>query len=295
LYERVHLIEKRFEMKKKIIITWVLVIAFVLCVVPAWAAPDNPLAEAAYKARMAEGDNNKSAANAIKKAVIDDPRGNPAQSAYDARIKENEKLKTGKFDSSKKDNPADKIYQAVINEQKKLLNDANTLADKFKSKEASEALDTLETFLGRIPECKLTKPAKGLEKAVNIYQLVKTYKTIVDKTIEAKTAPGFRKDMLNREITDLSLDYIGKIGSMAFGPFRSNLLSSVIDGAKGIIAAKKKEYENLDLILYGLHDYTPRGDNYEFRDIALVMMKNGESAADIDATVDAIRFINRMR
>jgi hypothetical protein len=91
-----------------------LAVAALLLGTPAWA---NPLAQAAYDARVKEGGVDTKKANnpadKIYQAVIKDKKGNPAQAAYDARVRE------GGVDTKKANNPADKIYQAVIKAEKK--------------------------------------------------------------------------------------------------------------------------------------------------------------------------------
>jgi hypothetical protein len=281
-------------MSKNLTVVTVLALTVLLLGAPLWAAASNPLAEAAYNARMAEGDKKTSAANAIKNAVLKDKTGNPAQAAYDARIKENNSLKPElRFDTKKKDNPADKIYQAVIKAQKKLADDATYMADKF----SPDVLGTIERVLGKIPGVTAAKPAKNLEKIVNAYQIAKTYKLMVDKSKQHKTATGAVKDRLNYEIAYLNLDLIERVGGFGLILFQTKLLSAVIDGAKGVIAAQKYRVEEYDLLWYGLEDYmaTQKGDKSEYRDLAVILMKNEVSVQDIDAVVAALEIVKKMK
>jgi hypothetical protein len=267
-------------MKKKIVITWVLVVSLFISAVPAWAAPANPLADAAYYARLAE-DNNKSAANAIKKAVLDDKKGNPAQAAYDARIKENEKSKNP-FDKKIAGNPADKIYQAVTKEQKKLSDDAARLAGKINSKEASEALNMISNVFYSFSPDSITKSAlKKTEKLADVYQIAMIYRKLASSSNEYERA-------------NLSLDLIGKTGSLAFGPIRTQLLSSVVGGCKDVIAAHKYKMDDIELIWAGLDWYSTGGGGSEYRELALVLLKDGKSANTIDKTISALEFFKKM-
>jgi len=281
-------------MKKKQIITWVFAISFVVCTVPARAQSNaikaNPMALAGYNERIAQK-GSSSNATAIGNAVLNDKNSNPAQAAYNERVKQAGKTKDGKnFSAAEKNNEADQIYQAVLNAQKKMVADANAITAKYNTPAVIDALNKIDSTLGRIPH----QSAKEAQKVVQALGIATSLREL--NQLKARGASDY-------QLAYKTLDIIGKIGSIGVGPISNGLVSLAIDGAKGIIAADKKRHENISLIPLdgsGYHPIEEYGFNgseakSKYRDIVISLKASGVSNDDIIATVNALKLIEGIK
>ena len=253
-------------LKNKIIV--VLVFVALLLGTPAWANKYSALAEAAYKARIAEKDaNNKKAAEKIRTAVLN-AKKNPAQAAYNARVAEKN------MDKNKPNNPADIIYRAVINTQ---AEDAAKVVNKLKQPER-DGLGTIITVLGNIPETKATKPIKDAEKFVGGLQIAVDIKRLVDASDKYKKANSeTEKQRLRTDMANISLDLIDKAAGNNLGNIYSSLVSTAVAGSKNLIKAVNYRNHGLDLVIegmggpyYGIDEYAES----EYREIVIILIQN---------------------
>ena len=264
-----------------------LAVAALLLGAPAWA---NPLAKAAYDARVREGGvdtkNANNPAEKIRKAVLNDKKGNPAQAAYNARLSEGGAYKV---DKKTPNNPADKIYQAVIKAEKEQTDEATKVANKLKPNEAG--LKKIESVLGKIPEAKSTKVTTETAKIIHAYQLAKGIKNLLDTSDKYKIASTeAEKQQLQASLAVLSLDLIDRAAS-PLGKIHSSLVSIAVEGAKNLIKLQKYRLEEYDFILAGVDTYL----NSEYRSLVAALVKNYTPKNEIVAVINALEEVKKIK